>query len=153
MWWSVLLVVPHADKPAVSTNSQSSLCSSYHTWVILVNVSTLKGITHITHSFVFSQIWCLNFFFFSYSVQTSIAQQTSWRCLVQLTAWKPFVASSQRVLHRWEHTPASVCMPASTLTLDSVVKVPLPLHWLLRHDLKQVVGVRNNLCTQSKTKS
>lgn len=153
MWWGVLLVFPRADKPVVITNSQSSLCSSYNTWVMLLNVSTLRGITHIMHSFVFSQIWCLNFFFFFYSVQTSIVQKTSWRCLVQLTASKPFVASSQRVLNLREHTPASVCMPASTLTLDSVVKVPLPLHWLLRHNLKQVVGVRDNLRTQSKTKS
>lgn len=44
-------------------------------------------------------------------------------------------------------------MSASTLTLDSVVEVPLPLHGLLGHDLKQVVGVGDDLCAQSKVKS
>lgn len=44
------------------------------------------------------------------------------------------------------HTPASVYM-APTLTLDSVVKVPLSLHRLLGHNLKQVVWVGNDLCT------
>lgn len=33
----------------------------------------------------------------------------------------------------------------SSLTLDSVMKVPLSLHWLLGHDLKQVVGVGDDL--------
>lgn len=42
------------------------------------------------------------------------------------------------------HTPTSVYM-APTLTLDSIVKVPLSLHGLLGHDLKQVVGVRDDL--------
>lgn len=44
-------------------------------------------------------------------------------------------------------------MPASTLTLDSVMEVSLPLHGLLGHDLKQVVGVGDDLCAQSKVKS
>lgn len=35
----------------------------------------------------------------------------------------------------------------STLTLNSVVEVPLSLHRLLGHDLKQVVGMRNDLYT------
>lgn len=35
--------------------------------------------------------------------------------------------------------------PTLLLTLDSVVKVPLSLHRLLGHDLKQVVGVGNDL--------
>lgn len=55
------------------------------------------------------------------------------------------LTTSQQVFDRLKHTPASVCM-ASTLTLDSVVKVPFSLHRLLGHDLKQVVGVRDDLC-------
>lgn len=42
---------------------------------------------------------------------------------------------------------------APTLTLDSVVKVPLSLHGLLGHDLKQVVGVGDDLCADSKWRS
>lgn len=53
--------------------------------------------------------------------------------------------TSQKVLDHQKHTPVSVCM-APTLTLDSVVKVPFSLNGLLWHDLKQVVGVRDNLC-------
>lgn len=56
------------------------------------------------------------------------------------------LTKSQRVLAHQTHTPASVCM-APPLTLDSVVKVPLSLHRLLGHDLKQVVGVGDDLCT------
>lgn len=52
----------------------------------------------------------------------------------------------QRVLTHQRHNPASLYI-APTLTLDSVVKVPLPLHGLLGHDLKQVVGVRDDLST------
>lgn len=37
-------------------------------------------------------------------------------------------------------------LPSDTLTLDSVVEVPLSLHGLLGHDLKQVVGVGDDLC-------
>lgn len=56
------------------------------------------------------------------------------------------LTTSQRVLAHETHTPATVYM-APTLTLDSVVKVPLSLHGFLGHDLKQVVGVGDYLCT------
>lgn len=56
------------------------------------------------------------------------------------------LTTSQQVLDHQKQTPASVCM-APTLTLDSVVKVPFSLHRLLGHDLKQVVGVGDDLCT------
>lgn len=56
------------------------------------------------------------------------------------------LTTSQRVFAHQTHTPASVYM-APTLTLDSVVQVPLSLHGLLGHDLKQVVGMGDDLCT------
>lgn len=37
---------------------------------------------------------------------------------------------------------------AAPLTLDSVVQVPLPLHGFLGHNLKQVVGMGDNLHTR-----
>lgn len=54
------------------------------------------------------------------------------------------LTTSQRVLAHQTHTPVSVYM-APTLTLDSVVEIPLSLHRLLGHDLKQVVGVGDDL--------
>lgn len=59
------------------------------------------------------------------------------------------LTTSQRVLPHQRHTPASLYI-APTLTLDSVVKVPLSLHRLLGHDLKQVVGVGDDLCAECK---
>lgn len=56
------------------------------------------------------------------------------------------LSTSLRVLAHQTHTPVIVCMDP-TLTLDSVVKVPLSLHRLLGHDLKQVVGVGDDLYT------
>lgn len=82
--------------------------------------------------------WCSSFLRSAHQQSTSTA--TNCRETVLTT--------SQQVLDRRKHTPATVCM-ASTLTLDSVVKVPFSLHGLLGHDLKQVVGVGDDLCTDS----
>lgn len=56
------------------------------------------------------------------------------------------LTTRQRILAHQTHTAAGV-HTFPTLTLDSVVKVPLSLHRLLGHDLKQVVGMGDDLCT------
>ncbi len=65
---------------------------------------------------------------------------------MQLTAVKlirPQASESTPI----RHTPLRVFTWLPTLTLDSVVQVPLSLHGLLGHDLEQVVGMGDDLCT------